>query len=197
MSNEMSQRGAVSDREAQRLRVELTGDFLLLLTLTWFFCGTPCLTAMGLAAAVHELGHLWAILAQGELPAGLRLDASGLCIRCRAGAGEGAELVRTLAGPGAGLLLWLLLRSQSAPFLRLCAVSSLSLSLVNLLPASCLDGGRLLGLAGSLLLGPGVSARISRWTDGICILLFALLGLSGRPLWLLWCVWLAVWRLGS
>ncbi len=41
MSNEMSQRGAVSDREAQRLRVELTGDFLLLLTLTWFFCGTP------------------------------------------------------------------------------------------------------------------------------------------------------------
>ncbi|MBR5702105.1 MAG: hypothetical protein IKX47_06520, partial [Oscillospiraceae bacterium] len=63
---------------AEAFRLEITGDFLLLLTLTWFFCGGEALTAFALAAAVHELGHAAVLVGLGQLPRALRMDAAGL-----------------------------------------------------------------------------------------------------------------------
>ena len=53
MSNEMSKPGRSGN--AETFRLELAGDFLLLLTLTWFLWGGETLAALALAAAVHEL----------------------------------------------------------------------------------------------------------------------------------------------
>ena len=49
MSNEMSKPGVSG--MAQIFRLEITGDFLLLLTLTWFFCGGEATAAFALAAS--------------------------------------------------------------------------------------------------------------------------------------------------
>ena len=125
----------------------------------------------------------------------VRLDAAGLCLRCPTAESEGRELLRTLAGPAAGLLMALALRGSLSPFLRRCAEASLALSGLNLLPASCLDGGRLLRSLALLTLGPVPAERIARALDWACILLFAFLGLRGRPDWLLWSVWLLAQRL--
>ena len=208
MSNEMSsspgsrneyvpsgQHSGASIRPSVPFRLELTGDFLLLLTLTWFFCGGESLGALTLAAAVHELGHAAAMLLQGQLPRALRLDGTGLCLRCPPPGTEGRELLRTVAGPAAGLLLTLALMGSGAPFLRLCARASLALSVLNLLPASCLDGGRLLRSLGCLLLGPLWAERIAAALDWACAAAFALLGVQGRWDWLLWSAWLLAQRL--
>ena len=193
MSNEMSKPGR--SRRTEVFRLEIAGDFLLLLTLTWFFWGGETLAALLLAAAVHELGHAAVLLRLGQLPRGLRMDLAGLCLRCPPAETEGRELLRTLAGPAAGLLLALALRGSGEPFLRLCGETSLALSGMNLLPASCLDGGRLLRSLAVLTLGPLPAERISLALDWACILLFACLGLKGRPDWLLWSGWLLARRL--
>ena len=195
MSNEMSKSGPAEEAEAFRL--EVTGDFLLLLTLTWFFCGKEALGALALAAAVHELGHAALFVGLGQRPRALRMDAAGLCFRCPTAGSEERELLRTLAGPAAGLLLGLVLRGSPEPFLRLAAGASLVLSGLNLLPASCLDGGRLMRSLAALAFGPAAAERISQALDWACILLFLFLGLRVRPDWLLWSGWVLAQRLGK
>ena len=134
-----------SELSENRLRIEVTGGFLLLCALTGFFCGERALCATALAAAVHELGHVAVMLRQGCLPAALRLDASGACLRCTGDIpGYRAELLRSLAGPLAGLLLWAMLLLLQGGFARLCGRMSFLLSAVNLLPGEGLDGGRAL-----------------------------------------------------
>ena len=195
MSNQKSKSGKERGRETKVFRLEVTGDFLLLLTLTWFFCGGRLLAALSLAAAAHELGHALALVLQGQLPESLRMDGTGLCFRCPPPKGELRELLRTLAGPGAGLALALILGKNGVPFLRLCASASLALSGLNLLPASCLDGGRLLRSLAALTLGPVPAEGLGAGMDWACILLFLYLGLRGRGDWLLWGVWLLAHRL--
>ncbi len=192
MSNQKSKPGVPG---GVLFRLEIAGDFLLLLTLTWFFCGGATLAALALAACTHELGHALAMVLQGQLPRRLRLDAAGLCLTCPPARGEGRELARTLAGPAAGLLLTLALKDSPEPFLRLCAAASLALSGLNLLPASCLDGGRLIRSLAALTLGPRWGEGIGTALDWGCILLFLALGLQDRPDWLLWGLWLLTHRL--
>ena len=139
MSNKMS---ALSEN---RLRIEVTGGFLLLTALTGFFCGEGMLLAAAVAAAAHELGHVAAMLRQGCLPSALRLDATGACLRCTGPIpGYGQELRRALAGPAAGIMLWFLLRPLPGDFAARCGRMSLLLSAVNLLPGAGLDGERAL-----------------------------------------------------
>ena len=195
MSNEMSKPGR--SRRTEVFRLEVAGDFLLLLTLTWFFCGGAALSVLLLAASVHELGHAFALLGLGQLPRALRMDGAGLCFRCPPAETDGRELLRTMAGPAAGLLLALVLRGSTVPFLRRCAEASLALSALNLLPASCLDGGRLTRSLAALAFGPAVAERMSLTLDWACILLFLFLGLWVRPDWLLWSGWLLARRLGK
>ena len=195
MSNEKSPGNREEKAPLSPFRLEVAGDFLLLVSITGFFCGGRRLAALALAAAAHELGHFAALLALGQLPSALRLDAAGLCLRCPPAEGDGQELLRTLAGPLAGLILAWLLPKDGPAFLSLCGAASLALSVLNLLPASCLDGGRLLHSLGNLLLGPLPAGRIAAILDWVCILVFAWLGIRGRWDWLLWCAWLLYHRL--
>lgn len=91
------------------------------------------------AAAVHELGHLAVIKLHHKPIRQIRIEALGavIIIGCM---DHKTEWHCALAGPVAGALFGLLL-------LRIwpeCAVISLLLSVVNLLPLYPLDGGRIL-----------------------------------------------------
>ncbi len=172
-------------------RLEISGGFLLLVSLTGFLCGIEALCAAALAAAVHELGHLTLILRQGNLPRRLTLDISGACLHCF-GPEPCArqELVRALAGPGAGLLLWLLLRGSESGLLRASSEMSLALSLVNLLPAPGLDGGRVLCC---LLPGRMPLHRWERLSGAFgfsSVILTAALGIRYSPQLFLYGLWL-------
>ena len=188
MSNEKS-----LSEESFPFSLQISGGFLLLASLTGFLCGGKALCAAILAAAAHELGHLALILRQGNLPRRLTLDVSGACLYCF-GPEPGArqELVRALAGPGAGLLYWLLLRCSGSGFLKASADMSLMLSLVNLLPAPGLDGGRVLDC-----LLPGLMAmhrweRLSGALGIFSILLTTSLGVLHSPQLFLYGLWLVL-----
>ena len=92
-----------------------------------------------LAAALHEAGHLAALLALDVPVTALELRAGGAVIRAALPGGRREALALT-AGPGMNLLL-------AAAFWRhwpLFGLCNLSLGLVNLLPLPGRDGGRLL-----------------------------------------------------
>lgn len=191
MSNEMSlsEGGSV-------FRLELSGGFLLLLSLTGFFCGGEALAAAMIAAAVHELGHLALILAQGSLPRRLILDISGACLYC-AGMEPGPrqELARAAAGPAAGFLLWLCFRAGGSGFLRSVAAMSLMLSLINLLPAYGLDGDRILGCLLPRFLTPDRRELLSCLLGLFSALASLALGILFSPQLFLYGIWLLLRQL--
>ncbi len=163
-------------------RLEITGGFLLLLSFTGFFCGYATLLAAGIAVTVHELGHLTALLLQDCIPASIRLDASGACICCVPAENRWAEVLRALSGPAAGLLLCLLPAGE--PMLELTRRASLMLSLINLLPVSIMDGGRVLyALAGS------GRPKLRKWVDfglGLAVMAAGYLGAGSLGWYGLW-----------
>lgn len=107
----------------------LTAMLLLTLPLRWVL-------ACFLAAAVHELGHVVAVLLWGGRITGLALSLRGARMDATP-LSTGAELCCVLAGPMASLLLVLLVR----PFPRL-AFCGLAQGIYNLLPIGTLDGAR-------------------------------------------------------
>ena len=107
----------------------LTALLLLTLPLRWVL-------ACFLAAAVHELGHVLAVLLCGGRITGIllsfrgaRMDAAPLPV--------GAELCCVLAGPLASLLLGL-----GLPWFPRLALCGLVQGVYNLLPFGALDGAR-------------------------------------------------------
>jgi stage IV sporulation protein FB len=185
MSNEMSAPGKQCS-----FRLEVSGGFLLLVSVSGFLWGGGVLAAAVLAAAFHELGHLYLILGQGALPSRLRLDLSGACLFCAGRTPDRREeLVRALAGPVSGLLLWAVLRASPAPLLQRMASLSLMLSLVNLLPASGLDGGRVL----ECILSPLDALRseaLTAWLSFLSAALALILGALHSPQLFLYGAWL-------
>ena len=186
MSNEKS---AFALRSSFRL--EVSGGALLMISFTGFLCGGDALCAALLASAVHELGHLAVILWQGGLPLSLRLDASGARLNCTGPVrGPREELLRAAGGPLAGLVLWLSLRLWGGQALRSTGEMSLMLSLVNLLPAEELDGGRILQslcVNLPLPLSEKLGTLLSLCTCGAALLL----GFFFSPQLLLYGLWLS------
>lgn|GEM_PF-253566 len=187
MSNEKS-----AFRGGSSFRLEISGGALLILSFTGFLCGGEALCAALTASAVHELGHLAVILGQGSVPRSLRLDASGACLNCAGPAPEPREeLLRAAAGPAAGLLLWLTLRLWGGPTMRSMGEMSLLLSLVNLLPADGLDGGRILRC---LCVGAPLplTERLGMLLGLAACALTLLLGFLFSPQLLLYGLWLSL-----
>lgn len=127
---------------SKRLRV--SPGFLVLLALLFYLDeGLGLLGWSLLACALHELGHIAAILFMGGRVRWLRLTAVGaeLGLDERRPFSYGQEAAAALAGPAASLLTaWL--AAQSGLFLL--AGLSLGQGLFNLLPLTPLDGGRCL-----------------------------------------------------
>ena len=178
---------------SRSFRMELSGGFLLLLSLTGFLCGIDALGAAIMAAAAHELGHLALILSQGSLPRRVTLDVSGACLHCLGPEPSiRQELLRALAGPAAGAAYWLLLRRSGSGLLLTSAQMSLMLSLVNLLPAPGLDGGRIVSCLLHCIPKEGFRGCMTNLLGGFSALLTLLLGILHSPQLFLYGLWLTL-----
>lgn len=137
------------------------------------------LLLLGLAALIHELGHLATAVACGVRIAGMRLDLFGARLELPGLLSYRQELLVALGGPAANLLTaTVLFRAWTACGCPVCGASpslsgwalvlgvllpaSLGLCAVNLLPVATLDGGRILSCLLSLTLGADAARRVLR-----------------------------------
>lgn len=148
-----------------------------------YFADGALLTAVALAAGVHELGHIAALRVLGYAVGGIRAEAQGFCISYSGAPNIARELAAALAGPAAGLLMAYILSYMSvrlcSSWLSLAAGASLILSLFNLLPILPLDGGRALLLMLSIKMDAPVAEERARRVGRA---LSALIGAAGMVL---------------
>ena len=168
-------------------RITISGGFLIMLALVYFFDVNGFVPLVLLTALVHELGHFFAIWALGGRVMRLHLGLVGLCMDYEGGRiGYPGEIVIALAGPLLNLglaygasFLGRYIGSETAFFL---AGISLGACVFNMLPVYQLDGGRvlycILAWAGDVNLAFRVVCVIS------CVVIFVLL-IAG--------FWLFVW----
>lgn len=91
------------------------------------------------AAAIHEAGHLLAIIVVGKCEVEIALSAFGIAIepKYRVLPKKREEIFILIMGPLAGIALALMLRGFSDKFFEV----SMALSFINMLPLRGLDGG--------------------------------------------------------
>ena len=163
--------------------------FLLMLPLRW-------LMASFIAAVVHEIFHVLAVKAFGVRIYEIEIGILGAKIRTEP-MGEWQSLLCALAGPiGAFSLLAL---SRWIPMISLCAALQ---SAYNLLPVSCLDGGRALRCIVRMALPKNLADRGVMILETVTIALTIYLGVYGTfglsmgpfPLLLSICLGLRAWN---
>ena len=153
-------------------RFHIGPGFVLMWALLFFFDDGGWVYCTAIAIAVHELGHWAALRMAGKRVECLRFHLAGLTMEpsFEPPISYGAELLATLAGPAAGILL-----AVGAALLdqyKLAGVSA-ALSIVNLLPAETLDGGRAAALAAQWLWGERAATAVRRGGTVLCLLLLA------------------------
>ena len=117
--------------------IEAEGGFWIVLGLMVLLFPLRITCGIMLAAAIHELGHITALVLCGGKVRRIRLRPGGARIYA-APLSPGQELLCILAGPGAGALTVLAWRV----FPELAAAGLLQ-TVFNLLPLPNLDGGRM------------------------------------------------------
>ena len=120
------------------MRVETDGGFWLVLGLMVLLFPLRFLAGVVIAALVHELGHLTAVLLTGGRVLGIRLHAGGARIET-APMEPGNAALCALAGPALGALTVLAWR-----WFPELALAGLVQTAFNLLPVPPLDGWQLL-----------------------------------------------------
>lgn len=122
-----------------------------------YFLDAYIFTALIIAAAVHELGHIIALKAAHFRINGFAAELGGLRIDYSGENAPAFHALAALAGPLAGLgfafLCSFLARVTGISWFALTAGISLVLSIFNLLPVLPLDGGRMLAAALSAIMG--------------------------------------------
>lgn len=150
-------------------RFRMSAGAILLLSALYFFGGFISLSALLLAVAVHELGHIIIIKLLGGGIKSLRIEASGMCMSLCGINSAASEAASLLAGPAAGLIFALICSyygSKTANRLFLeCAAYGILLTAYNLLPALPLDGGRAAYVVLSAVFGCKKAERII-WCSG-------------------------------
>ena len=117
--------------------IETEGGFWIVLGLMALLFPLRVLMGIFFAAAIHELGHILALVLCGGEVRRIRLHPGGAQI-VAAPLAPGQELLCILAGPAAGSLT--VLAWQVFPEL---AAAGLVQTVFNLLPLPGLDGGRM------------------------------------------------------
>ena len=99
-----------------------------------------------ISISVHEAGHLLAVKICKEKIRAVSIEAWGLSIRYAGEvSGEGEKLICTLAGPGAGMVLYFFCDFfPRSAFLSGLADMTFTFTLINLFPCRPLDGGNAL-----------------------------------------------------
>lgn len=158
-----------------RCRLSLLFPALVTALLLWQPDGLAVSCVM--ASAMHEGGHLLAMLSLGYPPTACTLGAFGMRIRLgHRLPGYGHNMLISFAGPAVNLLsagVLFLLGSPTA------AIVHLTLAGFNLLPASALDGGELLRCGVCLLGLEPLAAPLLRLTSAL-----VLLPLAAGSIWL-------------
>lgn len=179
----------------KRFRLQITGGFAVLLSLLfWLDEGLGLLLPALAAAALHELGHVAAILLMGGTVKGIRLTAVGAEMELdgRVRFSYGKDVLAALAGPlasflsawaAAGLKLWI----PAA----MCAGQGA----FNLLPVGPLDGGRALYASLAARWDEGKAVRVVSFFSAVVVgaLLgggLVLLRRFGNPTLMITAVWL-------
>ena len=122
-------------------------------TLLCFFLAENSVFSLAVlfCAAFHEMGHIAAIYTLGSSIAELSLLPFGAQIRLTKDVGYKKEAIIAASGPIFGILLSALFFPLSvflhSQLLFFCAVCSLWLSAINILPARGFDGARILKCA--------------------------------------------------
>ncbi len=154
-------------------KIRVSSGACILLAAMVLFLPFRWVAAAALAAAVHEMGHWFAIwLFTGRKPQ-LRLFAFGGRIPLPP-IPRSKELLCAVAGPLGGLLL--LPMARWLPRTAICAAFQ---SMYNLLPVYPLDGGRILDCLCALLFPPPAAKTACTFVQGFCILGISLLGIYG------------------
>lgn len=148
-------------------RVEVTSGFLLLAAVLYYLDDQGFILWAGLAAALHELGHLAAIYGLGGRVTRLRLSVTGaeMTLSAAQTLGPVALILAALSGPVTNLAFASLSAGLGAYFGEnafLFAGLNLSLAAFNLLPMEQLDGGQALGQLVTLLWSPQAAERTMR-----------------------------------
>ena len=132
---------------------------------------TGGLTAVAVAAILHEMGHVAAAWGWSVPIRAMRLDLFGARLELGGLTGYTAELAVAAGGPLASLVCFALLRPWGAEsgWTGLLGTASLGLGLVNLLPVRGLDGGRMLACALSLAAGDRAADATLRVTTGLAL----------------------------
>ena len=129
------------------IRVKISGGFLLLLSVIWFFDRDNLLFALLPCVLFHELGHLAAMSLFDVRPTAICADATGLTIHSFGELSLKSSLVIAFFGPFFGLSFALLCAQLGtafkSQFLFIYTGIGLILNLFNLLPLMPLDGGRI------------------------------------------------------
>ena len=140
-----------------KLRVTPTALLLLLLSARHDPLHTVALLA---AVAWHEAGHLFAARRLGVRVTLLELDVFGAKIHTPALPSYRAEALLAGAGPLASLAMGCLFLPARLPFFSALSTLSFSFALLNLLPVSGFDGGRLFSAVFSTRFGPYRAAAL-------------------------------------
>ena len=129
------------------------------------------ITAVALAAVLHELGHVAAAWGWSVPVRALRLDLFGARMELAGLTGYAAEAAVAAGGPLVSILGYALARPVGEAWAgaRLFVAVSLGLGLLNLLPVRGLDGGRMLSCALSLTAGERAADVTLRITTGLAL----------------------------
>ena len=168
--------------EGQKKFITVSAGFLLLFAALYFFDDTGLLSSFVPAVVAHEAGHALALWLKGVKITGLHFSLSGIRMDYRGRMGLGGELLAAALGPLFGLIYAIAAsfagRKLGSEFLLCSAGISLVLTIFNLLPASPLDGGRVLDLALSSFLEYEVAETVMFLTT-----LLTAIGLMLAGLW--------------
>ena len=137
--------------------------FSLLMLLSLILTRSYLSLAALVAAALHECGHILAAKLCGIPLVDMRLGIFGATLKTdRSLCSYGKEIILAAAGPAANLVCFALcsLFPVRTDATELLSIASLCLAILNLLPVSELDGGRIVYCALASLFSVGVASRI-------------------------------------
>lgn len=163
-------------------RVSVRGGFVLLVAALFYFDSTGLLFWVALAAVLHEAGHALVLRLLGGRVEQWEFSLRGIIMYMPRFPvmSYGKDFLATLSGPLFSLLT-ALVASRAAALtgvanLNVLAGVAFTQGLFNLLPASSLDGGRILHLALCWRHDERLADRVLFFTTAICTLLLAVGG---------------------
>ena len=174
-----------------RTAISVSPTAPLLLALFVMLSSPLLLSALLLAAILHELGHYWVLRRLHAQVTAIRITALGAEMQVAGRLSYGGELLAAAAGPAVNLILALLLGYGGRLWSPLYLFAGAQLvGVFNLLPVLLLDGGSLLWNLAAWLTEPYTADRIAGVVGfGVAALLTlaagAALMLGGSPFLLL------------